>query len=96
MSMSTFLNRGSFLISHFFIWLLFRSKLGIFLIAVFLLNMGMCFVILLVAKNGCFRDKSVSGHSVTLRETVEVSSAEIHGATAFEVSGINCIVSGLM
>ncbi|PSR96918.1 5'-nucleotidase [Actinidia chinensis var. chinensis] len=32
-------------------------------------------------------DKSVSGHSVTLRETVAVSSAEINGATAFEVSG---------
>lgn len=37
---------------------------------------------------GFFRDKSVSGHSVTLRETVAVSSAEINGATAFEVSGI--------
>lgn len=32
-------------------------------------------------------DKSVSGHSVTLRETVAVSSAEIEGATAYEVSG---------
>ena len=29
----------------------------------------------------------MSGHSVTLGETVAVSSAEIHGATAFEVSG---------
>ena len=35
-----------------------------------------------------FRDKSVSGHSVTLRETIAVSSAEINGATAFEVSGM--------
>ena len=34
-----------------------------------------------------FRDKSVSGHSVTVRETVSVSSADINGATAFEVSG---------
>ena len=34
------------------------------------------------------RDKSVSGHSVTLRETVAVTSAEINGATAYEVSGI--------
>lgn len=34
-----------------------------------------------------FRDKSVSGHSVTLRETVAVTSAEINGATAYEVSG---------
>ncbi|XP_043707330.1 5'-nucleotidase SurE-like [Telopea speciosissima] len=32
-------------------------------------------------------DKSVSGHSVTLREKLEVSSAEISRATAFEVSG---------
>uniref|UniRef100_A0A803MRP1 Survival protein SurE-like phosphatase/nucleotidase domain-containing protein n=1 Tax=Chenopodium quinoa TaxID=63459 RepID=A0A803MRP1_CHEQI len=32
-------------------------------------------------------DKSASGHSLTVRETVEVNSAEISGATAFEVSG---------
>uniref|UniRef100_A0A5B6ZZW3 Survival protein SurE-like phosphatase/nucleotidase domain-containing protein n=1 Tax=Davidia involucrata TaxID=16924 RepID=A0A5B6ZZW3_DAVIN len=32
-------------------------------------------------------DKSLSGHSVTLRETVAVSSAEVNGATAYEVSG---------
>lgn len=32
-------------------------------------------------------DKSASGHSLTVRETVEVSSIEINGATAFEVSG---------
>ncbi|KAB1218409.1 5'-nucleotidase SurE [Morella rubra] len=38
-------------------------------------------------------DKSVSGHSVTLQETVAVSSAEISGATAFEVSGtpVDCV-----
>ncbi|KAG2728779.1 hypothetical protein I3760_01G220200 [Carya illinoinensis] len=38
-------------------------------------------------------DKSVSGHSVTLQETVAVSSAEIDGATAFEVSGtpVDCV-----
>lgn len=34
-----------------------------------------------------YRDKSVSGHSVTVRETIAVSSAEINGATAYEVSG---------
>lgn len=34
-----------------------------------------------------FRDKSVSGHSVTLGETLAVSTAEINGATAYEVSG---------
>ncbi|KAL6972700.1 5'-nucleotidase [Sarracenia purpurea var. burkii] len=32
-------------------------------------------------------DKSVSGHSVTFRETVAACYAEINGATAFEVSG---------
>ncbi|XP_023529144.1 uncharacterized protein LOC111791874 [Cucurbita pepo subsp. pepo] len=38
-------------------------------------------------------DKSVSSHSVTLRETVAVSSAEINGATAYEVSGtpVDCV-----
>ncbi|KAH9713413.1 5'-nucleotidase [Citrus sinensis] len=38
-------------------------------------------------------DKSVSGHSVTLRETIAVSSAEINGATAYEVSGtpVDCV-----
>ncbi|KAL5579454.1 hypothetical protein UlMin_011896 [Ulmus minor] len=38
-------------------------------------------------------NKSVSGHSVTLRETVAVSSAEINGATAYEVSGtpVDCV-----
>ncbi|KAK4267279.1 hypothetical protein QN277_024079 [Acacia crassicarpa] len=38
-------------------------------------------------------DKSVSGHSVTLRETVEARSAEMNGATAFEVSGtpVDCV-----
>ncbi|KAK7261686.1 hypothetical protein RIF29_28003 [Crotalaria pallida] len=32
-------------------------------------------------------DKSVSGHSVTLRETVEACSANVGGATGFEISG---------
>nr|DAD44390.1 TPA_asm: hypothetical protein HUJ06_002620 [Nelumbo nucifera] len=32
-------------------------------------------------------DKSVSGHSVTLRETLAVTSAQILGATAYEVCG---------
>ena len=40
---------------------------------------------------GAFRDKSVSGHSVTLQETVAVSSTEINGSTAFEVSGMTDI-----
>lgn len=33
------------------------------------------------------RDKSSSGHGVTFGETIAVSSVEMHGATAFEVSG---------
>lgn len=38
-------------------------------------------------------DKSVSGHSVTLRETIAVNSSEISGATAFEVTGtpVDCV-----
>lgn len=36
----------------------------------------------------CFRDKSVSGHSVTVRETITATPAEMDGATAFEVSGV--------
>ncbi|KAE9588109.1 hypothetical protein Lal_00002874 [Lupinus albus] len=38
-------------------------------------------------------DKSVSGHSVTLRETVEASSANVGGATGFEISGtpVDCV-----
>lgn len=34
------------------------------------------------------RDKSVSGHSVTLGENLSVSTAEISGATAYQVSGM--------
>ncbi|KAI8529689.1 hypothetical protein RHMOL_Rhmol12G0244100 [Rhododendron molle] len=38
-------------------------------------------------------DKSVSGHSVTLKETIAVSSADVNGATAYEVSGtpVDCV-----
>ncbi|XP_056176615.1 uncharacterized protein LOC115666430 [Syzygium oleosum] len=38
-------------------------------------------------------DKSASGHSVTLTETVAVTSAEISGAVAYEVSGtpVDCV-----
>ncbi|AES67822.1 putative 5'-nucleotidase [Medicago truncatula] len=38
-------------------------------------------------------DKSVSGHSVTIRETVEACSAQVNGATAFEISGtpVDCV-----
>ncbi|XVF25150.1 hypothetical protein REPUB_Repub13aG0188800 [Reevesia pubescens] len=38
-------------------------------------------------------DKSVSGHSMTVRETITVTPAEIDGATAYEVSGtsVDCV-----
>ncbi|XP_009616297.1 uncharacterized protein LOC107819473 [Nicotiana tabacum] len=38
-------------------------------------------------------DKSVAGHSVTLKETVAVTPTEVHGATAYEVSGtpVDCV-----
>lgn len=34
------------------------------------------------------RDKSTSGHSLSLKETVEVASVDVKGATAYEISGI--------
>ena len=37
------------------------------------------------------RDKSASGHSLTMRETISVSLAEIDGATAYEVSGMEIL-----
>ncbi|WZZ33443.1 hypothetical protein YC2023_016844 [Brassica napus] len=45
----------------------------------------------------CGRDKSVSSHSMTPGETIAASSADIKGATAFEVSGttVDCISLGL-
>lgn len=39
-----------------------------------------------------YRDKSTAGHSVTLKETIEVTLAEIRGATAYEVSGMTLLV----
>ncbi|XVF86826.1 hypothetical protein PTKIN_Ptkin18bG0073700 [Pterospermum kingtungense] len=38
-------------------------------------------------------DKSVSGHSVTVRETITATPAEIDGVTAYEVSGtpVDCV-----
>ncbi|XP_009795881.1 uncharacterized protein LOC107800420 [Nicotiana tabacum] len=38
-------------------------------------------------------DKSVAGHSVTLKETVAVTPTDVHGATAYEVSGtpVDCV-----
>lgn len=34
------------------------------------------------------RDKSTAGHSLSLKETVEVASVEINGAIAHEISGM--------
>ncbi|CAN4089107.1 unnamed protein product [Withania somnifera] len=38
-------------------------------------------------------DKSVSGHAVTLKETIAVTPTDVHGATAYEVSGtpVDCV-----
>ncbi|KAL0319399.1 UNVERIFIED_CONTAM: 5'-nucleotidase SurE [Sesamum angustifolium] len=38
-------------------------------------------------------DKSTSGHSLSLKETVEVASVEVKGATAYEISGtpVDCV-----
>ncbi|KAK4719147.1 hypothetical protein R3W88_017485 [Solanum pinnatisectum] len=38
-------------------------------------------------------DESTAGHSFTLKESIAVTSAEIHGATAYEVSGtpVDCV-----
>lgn len=37
--------------------------------------------------NSFHRDKSFSGHSFTHQESIAVSTAEIEGATAYEVTG---------
>ncbi|KAK3410813.1 5'-nucleotidase SurE [Eucalyptus grandis] len=54
-----------------------------------LVREGLCNVHVCVPQS----DKSASGHSVTLRETVAVTSAEINGAVAYEVSGtpVDCV-----
>lgn len=62
---------------------------------------GLVFLVEALVREGLYNvhvcapqsDKSVSGHSVTLQETVAVSSTEINGSTAFEVSGtpVDCV-----
>ncbi|CAB4268639.1 unnamed protein product [Prunus armeniaca] len=44
------------------------------------------------------RDRSVAGHSVTVRKTIYVSSSQISGATTFEVSGTpaDCVSLALL
>uniref|UniRef100_A0A251SWC9 Putative survival protein SurE-like phosphatase/nucleotidase n=1 Tax=Helianthus annuus TaxID=4232 RepID=A0A251SWC9_HELAN len=41
-------------------------------------------------------DKSFSGHSFTYQESISVSTAEIKGATAYEVTGtlVDCVSYG--
>ncbi|XP_050234748.1 uncharacterized protein LOC126682982 [Mercurialis annua] len=62
---------------------------------------GLFFLVEALAREGVYNvhvcapqsDKSVSGHSVTLRETIAVNSVEMNGATAFEVAGtpVDCV-----
>ncbi|KAK4791024.1 hypothetical protein SAY86_031437 [Trapa natans] len=62
---------------------------------------GLSFVVEALVREGLYdvhvcapqSDKSLWGHSVTLRETISATSAEINGATAFEVSGtpVDCV-----
>ncbi|KAJ8774189.1 hypothetical protein K2173_009620 [Erythroxylum novogranatense] len=62
---------------------------------------GLVFLVEALVREGLYNvhvcapqsDKSVAGHSLTLRETVAVTSADVGGATAFEVSGtpVDCV-----
>ncbi|KAM7471832.1 hypothetical protein LguiA_010015 [Lonicera macranthoides] len=62
---------------------------------------GLTYLVEALVQNGLYNvhvispqsDKSLSGHSVTLRETVAVTPAEIKGATAYEVAGtpVDCV-----
>ncbi|XVE54058.1 hypothetical protein DITRI_Ditri03aG0052000 [Diplodiscus trichospermus] len=62
---------------------------------------GLTFLVQALVSDGRFSlhvcapqsDKSVAGHSMTVRETVEVCSVEMNGAAAFEVSGtpVDCV-----
>ncbi|KAI9160683.1 hypothetical protein LWI28_010629 [Acer negundo] len=62
---------------------------------------GLVFLVEALVREGLYNvhvcapqsEKSVSGHSVTLGETIAVNSAEISGATAYEVSGtpVDCV-----
>ncbi|XP_010685370.2 uncharacterized protein LOC104899800 [Beta vulgaris subsp. vulgaris] len=62
---------------------------------------GLTYLVQALVKEGLYNvyvcapqmDKSSSGHGVTFGETIAVSSVEMHGATAFEVSGtpVDCV-----
>lgn len=42
---------------------------------------------LLIFLEGKCRDKTTSAHSVSVKETIEVGSVQVKGATAYEISG---------
>ncbi|KAK4349847.1 hypothetical protein RND71_029160 [Anisodus tanguticus] len=54
-----------------------------------LVRQGLCSVNVCAPQS----DKSVAGHSFTLNETIAVTPTEVHGATAYEVSGtpVDCV-----
>ncbi|KAJ6813761.1 uncharacterized protein M6B38_143065 [Iris pallida] len=65
------------------------SSPGLTFLAEALLRSGLCNLHVCAPDS----DKSMSGHSVTVRETLSVSSTDMNGATAFEVSGtpVDCV-----
>ncbi|KAH1048171.1 hypothetical protein J1N35_038955 [Gossypium stocksii] len=64
-------------------------------------SLGLVYLVQALVRSGLYNvhvcapqsDKSVSAHSVTVRETITVTPAEIDGATAYEVSGtpVDCV-----
>ncbi|KAI3455573.1 hypothetical protein Pfo_012236 [Paulownia fortunei] len=64
-------------------------------------SMGLSYLVDALVREGIYNvhvvvpqlDKSTSGHSVSLKETIEVVSAEINGAIAYEISGtpVDCV-----
>ncbi|XP_057534980.1 uncharacterized protein LOC130813221 [Amaranthus tricolor] len=64
-------------------------------------SVGLTYIVEALVKEGLYdvyvcapqMDKSSSGHGVTFGETIAVSSVEMNGATAFEVSGtpVDCV-----
>lgn len=64
-------------------------------------SLGLVYLVQALVRSGLYNvhvcapqsDKSVSSHSVTVRETITVTPAEIDGATAYEVSGtpVDCV-----
>ncbi|KAG6397986.1 hypothetical protein SASPL_139436 [Salvia splendens] len=62
---------------------------------------GLSFLVNALVEEGAYNvnvivpesDKSTSGHSVSLKETIEVASVQVKGATAYEISGtpVDCV-----